>query len=449
MNVQFGPSSQLERELNYYRRECNDLGARLLRQQEELSQAFREARRSRTVVKLVREAYRLGDLRTMDVDVGGPMLELVVDNTLCDKAALLRESSVGSGRFVVAHAIGLTGSVIDTIVTLPDAPAFLYTSGQSPIPPGCTPLTTLLQVPYLLWSYDRMSGHALLIGNRSESNVNRPFEAGDQELIESALSVYLDVLYRKQVESELRGAKQAAEAASRRRLDLLAMITQELRPALQTLIALAADEVADEVVGRTAPGGETRAARIGEMSAYLLSLLDDASTDGSADANAPAPDLEWVYIEEITRAVLRHAYVPSVRRGIEIDAALPRRRTAVCVDRQRMQTVLRHLLAGAFRLTADCGTVRLHSGRRSDGSVEIVVRAGRQTVDLAAEPDAAGPDFDPVRRFGDGLTITRQLTETQGCALLFETTNDGLLQTRVIVPARNVRVEDIAVDALR
>ena len=46
---------KLERELGYYRRECNDLGARLLRLQEEQSQAFREARRSRTVVNESRD----------------------------------------------------------------------------------------------------------------------------------------------------------------------------------------------------------------------------------------------------------------------------------------------------------------------------------------------------------------------------------------------------------
>ena len=69
MNGIFPPQSastaaadgQLERELAYYRRECNALGARLLRLQEEQSQAFREARRSRTVAKLIREAYRLAD----------------------------------------------------------------------------------------------------------------------------------------------------------------------------------------------------------------------------------------------------------------------------------------------------------------------------------------------------------------------------------------------------
>ena len=61
---------RLERELNYYRREYNDLGARLLRLQEEQSRAFREARRSRTVAKLIREAYRLVDRAASPDDVG-------------------------------------------------------------------------------------------------------------------------------------------------------------------------------------------------------------------------------------------------------------------------------------------------------------------------------------------------------------------------------------------
>ena len=39
-----GSPGQLERELAYYQRECNDLGSRLIRLQEEQSQAFREAR---------------------------------------------------------------------------------------------------------------------------------------------------------------------------------------------------------------------------------------------------------------------------------------------------------------------------------------------------------------------------------------------------------------------
>ena len=93
-----GIGSPHERELQYYRRECNDLGARLLRLQEEQSQAFLEARRSRTVVRLVREAYRLAEPSQTAHDVGGTLLQVVVENALCDRAALLREEPSGSGR---------------------------------------------------------------------------------------------------------------------------------------------------------------------------------------------------------------------------------------------------------------------------------------------------------------------------------------------------------------
>ena len=96
---------QLERELAYYRRECNDLGARLLRLQEEQSQTFREARRSRTVAKLIREAYRLADGDWTPNEIGVPMLEIIIENALCDGAALLREDA-GGECFRVMHAIG-------------------------------------------------------------------------------------------------------------------------------------------------------------------------------------------------------------------------------------------------------------------------------------------------------------------------------------------------------
>ena len=85
---------KLERELGYYRRECNDLGARLLRLQEEQSQAFREARRSRTVVKLIREAHRLADLAATAEDLGGPLLEVIAENTLCDRAAFVQRTTL-------------------------------------------------------------------------------------------------------------------------------------------------------------------------------------------------------------------------------------------------------------------------------------------------------------------------------------------------------------------
>jgi two-component sensor histidine kinase/CheY-like chemotaxis protein len=191
---------QLEREVAYYRRECNDLGARLLRLQEEQSQAFREARRSRTVAKLIREANRLADTGLTPDELGGPVLEVIVENAMCDRAALLCEEPLGGGRFVVQHAIGL-GATAPGETAIPEPPSFFFTTAQTKLEPPAYALTGILQVPYVLWAYDPTTGHALIIGNRSEANVNRAFEPGDQELIEGGLSVYIDVLARKRAEA--------------------------------------------------------------------------------------------------------------------------------------------------------------------------------------------------------------------------------------------------------
>ena len=61
----------LRRELEYYRREHDVIGARMLSLQEDQSRTAREARRSRTLAKLVRDAYRLVDRAADAAEVGG------------------------------------------------------------------------------------------------------------------------------------------------------------------------------------------------------------------------------------------------------------------------------------------------------------------------------------------------------------------------------------------
>jgi len=208
-------SGQLERELAYYRRECNDLGARLLRIQEEQSVAFREARRSRTVAKLIREAYRVADAGVSSAAIGLPMLGIVVENVMCDGAAFLSERQPGSGLFDITHAIGVSEKSLADPVAVPNAPAAFFTTSRSSLESPAYELVSILQLPFIFWCYDRVSGNALILGNRLENNVNRPFEAGDQELIEGALSVYLDVRGRKQIEVALREAQAILERANR------------------------------------------------------------------------------------------------------------------------------------------------------------------------------------------------------------------------------------------
>ena len=444
-------SRSFEREADYYRRYCNELGASLFRLQEEQSQAFRSARRSRTVVKLLREAYRLGDVAMSTHDVGGPMLELLVENTLCDRAMLLREESVGSGVFLVAQAIGLANRALGGPIVVPSAPAFLYTTAAQTTPnPSAEAVVAGLGVSFVLWAYDGSTGHALVIGNSLESNLSRPFEAGDQELIEAALSIYLDVLYRKTAEAELRQAKQVAEAAGVARAAGLAALADELREPLSAIADLAETLRSRGHLARLQPPTSEADARAGDadnfdaaeeivtLSRYLKMLVEGAAEQPEALASALSLDVEWVPIDELLRPAIAAVRAASVTHGVDVDQVLPRRRTAVLVDRRRMQHVLQYLLASVMRGSPSGGRLRMAASRLSDGGLEVVMTA-------IANPMNGGEATMSRRTLildvpdGPNIAIPRAITRAHGGTLSLDVSPAGRLVARVVLPARSTR----------
>ena len=224
---------QIERELQYYKAEYNDIGARLLRLQEEQGRIAREARRSKIVARLVRAAYQLVNRNIPAEAIGDHLLAAVIDASVCDRAALLVEAPARPGHFFIEHAIGAESGAL---IELRDPPEFLYTAGGQAPDPTASLLIGAIGVPYVLWSYDAESRRALLLGKRIEGNIHRPYEPGDQELVEVALAVYIDVLLRRVAETTLQEAKQAAEAASNARARFLANLSHELGTPLNSII---------------------------------------------------------------------------------------------------------------------------------------------------------------------------------------------------------------------
>jgi len=432
----------LERELAYYRRECNELGARLLRLQEEQSLAFREARRSRTVVKLLRELYRLGDTVRPMHDLGGLMLETVVDNALCDRAALLREEPIGSGNFLVTHAIGTQDSALETVIAVPAPPAFLYTSSRSDCGTPAEHIVEALGVPYVLWAYDRTSGYTLVLGNRQESNVRRPFEMGDREFIESALSVFLDVHYRKQAEMQLRQAKQAAEAMSLEHARFIAAVAERLQAPLRSLSALAGGLAPEDP--RAADPARLRD-MLDESVASLGHLLDDAVRAAKADTDDALLEVEWVPLEDLARSALRSVYPASVKFGVDLGSRLPKRRVAVCVDRRRMQGALEQLLRGTLRSTSPGRLVRLAATRCSDGAVEIVVKGGERGGLLADAAPLNGHSHDDATTVvGVDFSGLRRVVEAHGGAMRAEGRSGEAIHTIIVLPAHITRDDELS-----
>ena len=442
--IREGVGSPLERELQYYRRECNELGARLLRLQEEQSQAFLEARRSRTVVRLVREAYRLAEPTRETDDIGSALLQIIIENALCDRAALLREEPTGSGRFLLAHAIAGAGREINDVVVIETPPEFYFTSSLrfDRAPAG---MLDVLRMPYVLWAYDKSSGHALVLGNRSEGNITRPFESGDQELIEAALSVYLDVLYRKHAEFRLRQAKQSIEEASRAQSEFLKTLSSGLQPPIQRIEQLvhACTSYVESAPGRDLLQQATL--ELARSSRDLLLLANDARLLASSGEERLPLDMQWLDLGGIVRGVFRVAYPISVRGGIDLTVSLPSRAVSVCVDREAMHTAIKTIVSAALARAVVGSQVKLTAARRGDGDVEILV----STVDEMASslvadllPSAASDERGLLVGPGaDRMLVARRIVEAHDAILITERRTSTSSQSRIILPAQIARDE--------
>jgi signal transduction histidine kinase/ActR/RegA family two-component response regulator len=432
------PPGQLERELAYYRRECNDLGARLLRLQEEQSQAFREARRSRTVAKLIREANRLADTGIAPDELGAPVLEIIVDNAMCDRAAFLREHPAGSGRFQVTHAVGVGDGRAAATVTIPQPPTFFFTTARTPPEPPARELTAILQLPYVLWAYDRGSGQALIIANRSEANVSRAFEAGDQELIEGGLSVYLDVLARKRAETQLREAKDAAEAAHRdadearaaaeraagAKSSFLAAMSHEIRTPLTSVLGMADLLATEDLAERQ----DRYVEAIRVSGRHLLTILNDILDFSRIEADRL--ELERIdfslggVLGELRSLVAPQAAERDLDVAFELDEGAP---PTVRGDPTRLRQVLFNLLGNALKFTRE-GRISVAARQTArDGQVARLRFEVRDTG-VGIPPERQPALFEPfsqhdpstTRRYGGtglGLAICKRLVEAMGGAI--------------------------------
>ena len=133
---------------------------------------------------------------------------------ICDRVALLKEHSLGTGRFRLIRLVGLgQDQPPPENFTLHRPPEVIVTRGdQGRLDSAAAAITNYLGTPYILWSYDRASGHALVVGNYQETNIHRPFEESDRDLLERALALYLDLAGRQREAGQAEGDAPAVAA---------------------------------------------------------------------------------------------------------------------------------------------------------------------------------------------------------------------------------------------
>ncbi len=229
---------------------------------------------------------------------------------------------------------------------------------------------------------------------------------------------YFDLSELKQVESELRAAKEQAEMASRAKSDFLASMSHELRTPLNAIIGITemlkedaevdGDTHLDEPLGRVLRAGKLLLQLINEV-------LDLAKIEaGKLELQPEEIDLRLLLDDVVdTAKPLAERHANQLRLEAQTDLG------RVVIDPMRLRQVLLNLLSNACKFT-------------EKGEVTLIAKRNGQQVELRVRDTGIGIDADQLPRLfqefhqagvakhrkyggtGLGLAISRRLVTLMG-----------------------------------
>ena len=194
---------KLIQERDYYRKQCEELGSRIIRLQDEQAHWNRMAKRNLVVASLVREAYPLARMEGSFDEIVPKYLRIMTSLATVDVALVLHYKPLTES-LVVSHA--LDNFYKEKTMYLPQGLIrdFCCANSRTVSDPLVDHLRTLTNMPHLLWAYDEAQKIALLFCNKAEDRLFRlPFQEEDEEIVKSALQVLLHISDMKQAQQAL------------------------------------------------------------------------------------------------------------------------------------------------------------------------------------------------------------------------------------------------------
>jgi diguanylate cyclase (GGDEF)-like protein/PAS domain S-box-containing protein len=199
-------SPDLQKAIDYYRQQYDEIGSRLLRLQQELTQARRDARRNRTIALIIQRLYECAHHAAPTEPLGETLVALLVESLRLDCAALLNWQGE-THRCRVEHSLGLR---TDLTLPLPELSPMQATS----LRPETLPIVTRAALyaeglQTWRWITAPATNQSLLLAHRQPYKLDQALllEEADQVIAEVALKVYLSLLEQQQAIQALRIAE--------------------------------------------------------------------------------------------------------------------------------------------------------------------------------------------------------------------------------------------------
>lgn len=225
----------------------------------------------------------------------------------------------------------------------------------------------------------------------------------------------------KNIEEELKTAKQAAEAASMAKGEFLATMSHEIRTPLNGIIPLL--EILRD--SKLQPDQRDYLNTAYGSAKQLLSIIDDILDYSKIEANKLELEQTGLNLREVLDSVMRLMERPAHAKSLKISLKLdPGVRIAMRGDPTRLRQVLTNLVSNAVKFT-EKGGVQVEVSKRSETRThqELVFAVKDSGIGISAESQAKlfkafqQADTSTTRTFGGtglGLVICQRIVNLMG-----------------------------------
>ncbi|MDD2499274.1 MAG: ATP-binding protein [Geobacter sp.] len=247
--------------------------------------------------------------------------------------------------------------------------------------------------------------------------------------VDNAFAFVTDLTQQKQVEQEMRAAKEAAESASRAKTQFLANMSHEVRTPLNGIMGMS------NLLHMTPLVNEQLdyLRHLDDSAQSLLSVINDLLDLTRIESGGVGMEQADFDLDELANDVLRIHQPVAQRKGVALLLKLaPDLPASMRGVPSRLKQVLHNLVGNAVKFT-DQGQVTLQIESLSQPGQPLRVRFSVIDTGIGMEQDTLGRVFAPFtqadesisRRYGGtglGLAICQRLTELMGGAIEVEST---------------------------
>ncbi len=234
-----------------------------------------------------------------------------------------------------------------------------------------------------------------------------------------------DITHLKQIEGDLKDARDAAEVATRAKSEFLAKMSHEIRTPMNGVITAADLALYENVSPKL-----KHFLNIIHDSAYsLLGIINDILDVSKIEAGKLQLEAHPFKLDEVLTRVMDLFINQAAEKNIEllmdIDPEVP---NALTGDSMRLEQVLINLLSNAIKFTDKGGNITIGTGLAEEKADKVILNFFAKDTGVGIAPEYIDKIFEPfsqedgttTRRYGGtglGLNICKMLVEMMGGAI--------------------------------